>query len=786
MSTGGRHLAALVAAIVAILGGAALASADPALPTITVPALPPQAGALSSGGGIGDGSPLPGSDSALLGGVLGALPPLPGSAPPVAGAGSSAAPAPPGYVHDPGATAADLQGCNPLDRAACLYPFPSDYETRHDGTTPTGRRLALRLAAMPRNIAGRPIDNTEYNRLDGFSPGESILVKVPRLDTQQALSQTAAVPVTDIAQAYAPNQPVVVINTKTLQRQLIWVEVDANASNPADASLIIRPGKNFDENTTYVVALRNLRDAGGNALQPSATFKDLRDGGPSSDPFVVRERRHYASLFRTLRAAGIERQSLYLAWDFTIGSWQSIAGRMLHIRNDAFHQLGDANLADGAVQGTAPKFKITKVTDHPDSRIYRQIDGWVRVPCYMDTPGCGPLHSEFVLGPDGLPRQIGAGTPVANSYRAKFECRIPMSAVAGGVASPSHPSLYGHGLLGSRGEVNAGNVSDMANEHNFTFCAVDWLGMSSNDVPNVATVLVDLSNFPTLVDRLQQGFLDFLYLGRLMIHPHGFAADPSFQLGGRSLIDTSYLSYDANSQGGIFGGALTAVAPDFRRAVLGVPAINYSTLLPRSTDFGDGSPPSVTPTVPPGIGDVNLSYAYPLYTAYPSQLTRPLVLALMQLLWDRADSNGYAQHMTTDPYPNTPPHQVLMELAFGDHQVSNWAAEVEARTIGANALRAPMLAPGRSNEVQPYYGIAPFASLPGTGSGFVVWDSGTDPSPPENVAPRAGPDRPHHDPHEDPRHDPKNRTQKAAFLTTGQIVDTCGGGPCYAAGYTGP
>ena len=33
------------------------------------------------------------------------------------------------------------------------------------------------------------------------------------------------------------------------------------------------------------------------------------------------------------------------------------------------------------------------------------------------------------------------------------------------------------------------------------------------------------------------------------------------------------------------GGALTAVAPDFDRAVLGVPGMNYSTLLQRSVDF---------------------------------------------------------------------------------------------------------------------------------------------------------------------------------------------------------
>ena len=51
-----------------------------------------------------------------------------------------------------------------------------------------------------------------------------------------------------------------------------------------------------------------------------------------------------------------------------------------------------------------------------------------------------------------------------------------------------------------------------------------------------------------------------LFLGRLMIHPSGFSANPAFQDEGRSVIDTRRLFYDGNSQGGIFGGALTALA----------------------------------------------------------------------------------------------------------------------------------------------------------------------------------------------------------------------------------
>src|SRR4029453_2320550 len=97
--------------------------------------------------------------------------------------------------------------------------------------------------------------------------------------------------------------------------------------------------------------------------------------------------------------------------------------------------------------------------------------------------------------------------------------------------------------------------------------------------------------------------------------------------------------------------------------VLGVPGMNYSLLLTRSTDFAD--------------------YAVFYYPAYPNEMQRPLGLALIQMLWDRAEPNGYAPHMTSDPLPNTPPHEALLHMAFGDHQVANVATEIEARAAGA-------------------------------------------------------------------------------------------------------
>jgi len=643
--------------------------------------------------------------------------------------------------------------CDPLDPSACLYPWPNDHFTRADPTSPTGKRLALQDDWMPKNRFGKPVSAAPYNWSDGFSPGNMIVTKVPGLDTPEAFRRTGAVPITDIERTYDAAQPIVVINARTLRRQLIWSELDANPANPRDVTLIIRPAKNFDEGERYIVALRNLRDAQGRILNAQPSFRALRDRTP--DPRVDSRRPHFEQIFDTLRRAGIKRKELYLAWDFTVASREGLSGRALKIRDEAFSELGDTNLADGVPAGSEPVFTANPdipddLPDEADADGRRdlgdsiRISGSIVVPCFLDAAGCPP-GSEFNLGPGGTPQRIPGNTTLANVV-----CVIPKTPPPG----PLRPSLYGHGLLGGAGEVTGANVRAMANEHGFVFCATDWTGMSTTDVPNVLLLLQDLSRFPTLADRAQQGFVNFMYLGRWMLKRDWGDLD----------VDQSQLFYDGNSQGGIMGGALTALAPDFTRAVLGVPGMNYSTLLRRSVDFDTYAHGDIG-----GTGSTPLG----LYEAYPNELERPLLLSLIQLLWDRAEANGYAHHMTTDPLPGTPAHTVLMHEAFADHQVANITTEVEARTIGAS-IRWPALAPGRHTDVNPYFGIPRIAAFPFGGSALVVWDTGIPAPPTTNTPPHAG-----QDPHGAPRNSPLARRQKSEFLRTdGAVIDVCGGSPC--------
>jgi hypothetical protein len=657
------------------------------------------------------------------------------------------------------AGAATAARCDPIDPALCLLPWPNDHFTAPDARSPTGLRLALTRAMMPRNVRGAPIEPADYNRSDGFSPGQVIVTRVPGLDTPAALRRTGAVPITDMARAFDRRQPIVVIDARTRRRHLIWAEIDSRATRPGNAALLVNPGVSWKEGRRYIVALRNLRDARGRLLRPGPAFRRYRDRIPARSPAVERRRPHMEAVFRTLRRAGIARDNLYRAWDFTVSSRRSLSGRLLSMRDAAFRSLGDTNLSDLRPAGRPPRYTVDSVQELANGPVLREVRGRVTVPCYLDRPGCPP-GSRFRLDRRGLPRR-----PRGNTTQAPFVCVVPRSASP---SNPALPALFGHGLFGAATDV-LGAVGAAFSSVNALPCAADFTGLSREDLANLAASIQDLSRFPSVPDRLQQGLLNFMYLGRLMIHPRGLGADPRFAVGGRSVINRRGLAYLGASLGGIEGGALTAVAPDYTRAALVVPGMNFSLLLPRSTQAD------------PYFALINASYR--------DELSRALILSMIGLLWERGEANAYAQHMTRDPYPDTPRHEVMLHMAFGDHQVANVATEVEARTIGAR-LRTPALDPGRSLDRQSFYRIPRIRRLPFGGNALVVWDIGplraggvgTPPPPTANTAPRLG-----RDPHAVTPFEPAAAAQFLAFLRPGgAFVDVCSGRPCYSAGWTGP
>ncbi|MEV4257859.1 hypothetical protein AB0J52_32255, partial [Spirillospora sp. NPDC049652] len=413
-----------------------------------------------------------------------------------------------------GAASPAAHVCDPADTAACMLPFPNNWFTVADRSTATGRRVNLSPLATPRAGGVLPADPAQWNRNDGFSPGSAMLTRVPGLD----LARTGAAPITDMAASLAPDAPIVLMDARTGERWPYFAELDANAPE-SRRLLLVRPARNFREGHRYLVLLRGLKDKDGRAIDPTPAVRRMLSGRG----FGATEKERGVALRRTVRELNGHRVStsgLYLAWDFTVASTRNLTERAVHMRDDAFRKLG----------GRAPKFTVGKVTDFTtdqDPYLARRVEGTVDVPSYLDLPG-GPPGSSMYYGRDGLPAQIPG-----NVQKANFRCNVPRAALT----KAAQPVLYGHGLMGSASEIDSEKLRRAAQQHDLMLCATDWIGMSQGDIANVASVLLNVSRFNTVPDRQQQSYLDFLFLGRDLVHPRGFTADAAFRSpDGRPLI----------------------------------------------------------------------------------------------------------------------------------------------------------------------------------------------------------------------------------------------------------
>ena len=258
--------------------------------------------------------------------------------------------------------------CQPYGNRPCLLPFPDNRFSKADPTSATGLRVQMPIQAMPTNTAGAQIKVAEYNRNDGFSPGSMIVARIPGLDNPTALNKTNPVRLTDMSQAFKPAAPIVVIDAKTGNRHLIWAELDSNASDAgahhaADpprpelrlrAALHRRPPEPEGQERERAPGAELVRGA---PRQPAGQQHLPARSASATPRSSTRSIRRGSSATASMRP-GTSR------WAAARGS----AGRMLQIRNDAFGQLGDHNLADSTVQGIAPPFQRRQCPEQPGHR----------------------------------------------------------------------------------------------------------------------------------------------------------------------------------------------------------------------------------------------------------------------------------------------------------------------------------------------------------------------------------------------------------------------------------
>jgi hypothetical protein len=578
-------------------------------------------------------------------------------------------------------TLANEDACEVLNQAECLLPFPS---TRFlvPAATPTGFQMNLPQVGMP-PVIGTPVPVAPLNALDGFSPTDQIMMHFPqgvdvelsdaaRLLAAGCCGQPAGPPWIDTrtytSRSLDPDSPSVLLDAATGERILHFIEPDARAvGNPARQVLFLRPGRSLVPGHRYVVAMRDLKAPNGDDVVAEPAFTAIRDGILTTSLEVERRRAYFESdVFPVLAANGIDRGSLVLAFDFVVQSEHQLTHQMLAMRDQAYTWL-DAVEADPM----AVNFTVTSVTEHdcdvPGQVVWRDVKGTFQSPLFLDGPMVNTGVQYLNVDADDVPVQNG-------TMDAAFDVSIPCSVLDPLVTS--RPLLLGHGLFGRGSDMTLGIPPAAGQIVPWTYIggATDWRGLSNQDLLWVIQQIIgtgtsQLHHFPAFPDRLRQGMLNTLVLGRMMKRGL-FNRDPAFQHDGDGVFPGAdeELYYYGISLGGIMGTWLAALTPDADRFGLDVPAINFSCLLQRSTQF------SSFEVLLSSIGLTD-----PMQTVIGEQL--------LHELWVSAEPAGFARHITTDPLPGTlTAKRILMTPAWLDKQVSNQCTEVAARTLGLSTL----------------------------------------------------------------------------------------------------
>ncbi|HEY0483556.1 MAG TPA: hypothetical protein VGD37_38825 [Kofleriaceae bacterium] len=609
--------------------------------------------------------------------------------------------------------------CNPLGDGHCMTPWPSSAFEVDDPASPTGRRLAIPDGALPSNTEGVPADPAGWNLADGFSPAAPIVMA-----WKGGVSPEGLPPLDNLDLSLADDSPTVILDMTAGTRIAHYAELDAQAEDHPDAqALLLRPAARLTGGHRYAVAItRRVRARGGGELAIPPGFAALRDRRNTDHALLEAMRPRFTEVLDALDDAGFPASDLVVAWDFTVASDEHLHRDLIAARDRALaaldrHPIGftisaDAPIGDGKV-------------------IRRKITGTLDAPLLLTQGGNTAPGTRIARDAAGLPA-------VQGFYAIPFTAIVPACAYA--APRPVAMVVYGHGLLGSAGETAGGVQQTTAAELCAVLVGTDMRGMSTSDLGAVGRALSDISHADEVMEVIEQGVVNHVALVRAMRTSLAARLFVDGGTPGKSLVDPAKIYYYGLSQGGILGTTVMAYEPTVTRAVLGVAAANYSTLLERSTDW--------------------TLYRTVLAAAYPDPLDITMVVGLFQMRWDKVEGTGVANTVLAGAPTGVPAKQILVQIALGDEQVANVGSYWLARTMAI-----PILGPTPTTP----WGLPVRPGPLSGGSAMVILDGGAPSPPVANVPP------PDLDMHDLTRRQPAARRQIQRFFATGEIVNECAG-----------
>lgn len=538
-------------------------------------------------------------------------------------------------------------GCQPLgDGSDCLAPFPSDYFLVADATTATGRRVVVPRPSAPRTREGAVVDPFAASTEDGFSTIPMIVARLPGAVTDEGLPG----PLDRAERSTGADAPTLLVEVATGRRIAHYVDVHAIASDPSRRPITLHPLAPLAPRTTYVVALRGVRDESGGRAPAAAGFALIRDGEVAATAELAAAARRFEELeLPALEAHGVRREELQLAWSFTTGSEEGPRRDMLRVAAQTHAWLDRG----------PPRVRVEQVIDRPRAAIARVVRGTFDVPMFVDRDGPGAQLSRDADG-DVVQRGV---------VRAPFRVVVPESATRGD--EPALALVYGHGFFGWHDEIESGRTPEIGDGLRAVLFSTPWVGMSKQDTDVLVESLTgDPSEVARFSDRVHQAMASFLVLTRAV---RTTLRDlPELQResagGAAPYFDADHPALLGVSQGHILTGTLAALTHDVTRVALHAGGGGLTHVMPRSAAFAP--------------------FLFLLERTVPDALDRLVVLAMAQRRLDRIDPVTYAPLVTRPSAGRASTPRVLMQVAADDAAVPAISAYLHARALGLT-LDAP-------------------------------------------------------------------------------------------------
>ncbi len=602
--------------------------------------------------------------------------------------------------------------CNPLGGSGCLLPWPSAaYETA-DATTATGRRLAIPIEAMPKNLDATPIDPAAFNRWDGFSPTGPMLAAFPTGVSNANLPSWK-----DPSESLAEDSPIILVDADTGERAPFFAEVDQNTHDELKRNLIIRPLARLHPGAHYVVGIRkSVKALDGSDLPISPAFAAALAGEGYEHPRFDGAR--FKTIFAALAAAGVAKTDLVLAWDFHTASDEFLRNDLTTMRDLALPAMG--------AHGENLTFTTQDLS--PVAGIYKRFLGTFTSPNFLTADET----DESVL------RRDGAANPVMDGMRnARYAALVPECVKTQPLPRPT--IIFGHGLFGSGEEYLENDfVIDLAQKYCFVILAGDFIGLTSRQLALAPLTVNDGNRGPGITEKLAQSVIDFMALETIARGPMHDAAE--FSWNGTPVIDPARTFYVGGSLGGIMGNVFMAYDPNITKGVLAVPGGVWSMLMERSNAW-------------------HLLMGAAM-GAYEDPEVYQLNLAFFGMRFEPVDPITTAAHVIKDPLPGVPVKQILMWYAMGDCLVTNISTEMVARTMGLD-----MLTPS----IKTVWGM-PGKQGPLV-NGVTLYDEHPTPLPSDyNIPPISD-----NGTHSGVNQNPSALRQVEHFLLQDGVIQTCGG-----------